>query len=129
MMERTLGRPPRSFVKSCKPTFYTTTNGQTNLNWSEDDDNYVKQNCKPLHRWNTKPSNADHQSFFNLLDLMLNYQFEKRPSAKTCMRHHFYDEEEPIIIMRSRKTSRNSVGSHEILARTISDSSNTYPFI
>lgn len=109
MMEKILGRPPRTFVKLCKNKYYHRLNNQYYLNWDEksDDGNYVKTQCKSLTRWNSKPSKADHQSFFDLLSLMLTYGPDKRPSAKTCMRHHIFQEMNPTVVYRTRKGARS----------------------
>ena len=100
-------RPPRSFTKLCRHKFYQRVNNQYCLNWDEksDDGNFVKQNCKSLLRYVAKPSNANHQSFFDLLGLMLVYQTEKRPSTRTCMRHHIFDDLTRIKY-RTRKSNR-----------------------
>ena len=45
MMEATLGRPPRNFVKSCQHQFY---NEEFKLKWDESnqDGQFVRSNCK-----------------------------------------------------------------------------------
>lgn len=123
MMEATLGRPPRNFAKSCQHQFY---NEEFKLKWDESnqDGQFVRSNCKSLMRWNKKPSNADHQFFFDLLALMLNYLPEKRLSAAYCRKHPFFSDLDSIYIQpRARSLNRSEPRKIRHSVRTTSQSS------
>ena len=86
----------------------------------------LKQNIlfKSLMRWNKKPSNADHQFFFDLLALMLNYLPEKRLSAAYCRKHPFFSDLDPMSIQpRARSLNRSEPRKIRNSVRTTSQSS------
>ena len=75
-------------------------------------------------RWNKKPSNADHQFFFDLLALMLNYLPEKRLSAAYCRKHPFFSDLDSISIQpRARSLNRSEPRKIRNSVRTTSQSS------
>ncbi|CAB3978491.1 dual specificity kinase CLK2 isoform X1 [Paramuricea clavata] len=90
MMERILGRLPSSMCWESKKTKYFY---KGRLDWDErsSDGKYVRENCKSLRKY-AKSKEESHQSFFDLLECMLEYQPEQRITAAEALEHPFFDQ-------------------------------------
>ncbi|EDO33758.1 predicted protein [Nematostella vectensis] len=89
MMERIIGPIPSDFAKKSRKTKYFY---KGKLEWDEKSSSgkYVRENCKPLKKYMLSDSEG-HQLFFNLLDYLLEYDPEKRITAKEAMQHPFFN--------------------------------------
>lgn len=51
---------------------------------------YVRENCKPLHRYIIQPDNEDHRNLFELISLLLEYEPNNRLSLADALNHSFF---------------------------------------
>ena len=61
------------------------------LDWDEKSSNgrYVKENCKPLHRYMIN-DNEDHKQLFDLISRMLEYEPTQRITLCEALDHPFF---------------------------------------
>ncbi|KAK3699575.1 hypothetical protein QZH41_014276, partial [Actinostola sp. cb2023] len=87
MMERIAGKIPSKMIKKSRKTKYFY---KGRLDWDDKSSSgkYVRDNCKPLKRYMLS-DDEQHELFFNLLDHMLEYDPEKRLTAKEALQHPF----------------------------------------
>lgn len=109
MMERILGRLPS---RMCLKTRVKYFDSRGRLKWDEKSSSgkYVRDNCKPLHRYIDKPptncSDPDAwDEMFDLIGKMLIYEPSKRLSLSESLRHSFFAE------MKNQAYSRSSDSS------------------
>ena len=109
MMERILGRLPS---RMCLKTRVKYFDSRGKLKWDEKSSSgrYVRDNCKPLHRYADKPPIAcpDPDVWEEMLDLigkMLIYEPSKRLTLMEAMRHSFFAD------MKNQAYSRSSDSS------------------
>merc|ERR1712000_529947 len=102
MMERILGNFPNHIVqesKRFKKYFKKRSRrsaGSYNLyrvdwDWDSDDGRYVKENCKPLSRYNQLRNDVEHNNLFNLLKNMLVYDPKRRITLAETLKHRFIE--------------------------------------
>uniref|UniRef100_A0A0P4VRH3 Putative lammer dual specificity kinase n=1 Tax=Rhodnius neglectus TaxID=72488 RepID=A0A0P4VRH3_9HEMI len=89
MMERILGPIPYRMARKTKTKYFY----RGKLDWDEKSSagRYVRDNCKPLHRYQTS-DDEDHRQLFDLITRMLDYDPTERISLGEAMRHPFFDK-------------------------------------
>ena len=109
MMERILGRLP---TRMCLKTRVKYFDNRGKLKWDEKSSSgrYVRDNCKPLHRYADKPPSACDDSdaweeMFDLIGKMLIYEPSKRLMLSEALRHSFFSD------MKNQAYSRSSDSS------------------
>jgi len=109
MMERILGRLPS---RMCLKTRVKYFDSRGRLKWDEKSSSgrYVRDNCKPLHRYADKPpcTCTDPDVWEEMLDLiakMLIYEPSKRLTLAEALRHSFFAD------MKNQAYSRSSDSS------------------
>lgn len=87
MMERILGKLPKSMIKKSKKTKYFEGGS---LNWDENSEagRYVLEHCKPLKKY-VKSFDADDRLLFDLIQRMLNYSTSRRIRLQSALNHLF----------------------------------------
>ncbi|XP_054158059.1 dual specificity protein kinase CLK2-like isoform X2 [Oppia nitens] len=87
MMERILGPLPYRMCRKTKTNYFY----HGRLNWDEKSSNgrYVRENCKPLHRY-ALTDDDDHRLLFDLIARMLEYEPNHRLSLTDALDHHFF---------------------------------------
>lgn len=106
MMERILGPFPDRMVRDSKKLkkYFTKRNraslgpsaGDSDLyrvdwDWDSADGRYVRENCKPLDRYNQMRTDIDHNNLFHLLKVMLDYDQKRRITLAESLRHRFIE--------------------------------------
>ncbi|KAM7426472.1 Dual specificity protein kinase clk2 [Porites harrisoni] len=88
MMERILGPLPSHMIKKSRKTKYFY---KGKLDWDERSSagRYVRENCKALRKYK-RGDGETHELFFNLIEHLLDYEPEKRLTAKEAMSHPFF---------------------------------------
>ncbi|XP_046738555.1 dual specificity protein kinase CLK2 isoform X5 [Diprion similis] len=111
MMERILGTIPHRMARKTKTKYFY----HGKLDWDEKSSGgrYVRDNCKPLHRY-LLTEDKDHVLLFNLIEKMLEYEPTQRITLKDALSHPFFDalpasQRLPDV----RATGDNSVPTHE----------------
>lgn len=51
---------------------------------------YVRENCKPLHRYIMSPDNEDHRQLFDLISHLLDYDPTSRMRLEEALLHPFF---------------------------------------
>ncbi|XP_054265556.1 dual specificity protein kinase CLK2 isoform X2 [Macrosteles quadrilineatus] len=89
MMERILGTIPYRMARKSKTKYFY----HGKLDWDEKSSagRYVRENCKPLHRYQTV-EDEDHRQLFDLISRMLDYDPSERITLAEAMRHPFFDK-------------------------------------
>lgn len=104
MMERILGTIPYRMARKTKTKYFY----HGKLDWDEKSSagRYVRDNCKPLHRY-LLSEDEDHRKLFDLIGLMLEYEPTERITLGEAMRHPYYDKipEEHRLPRRERSHS------------------------
>ena len=91
MMAFVLGDFPANMVdKTSKQKYFH----RGKLDWDYEKDTTsnarIKSLCRPLQKCIIRPSSTDHQSLFELMWKLLEYDPEKRISMKHCLNHDFF---------------------------------------
>lgn len=109
MMERILGRLPS---RMCLKTRVKYFDKYGRLKWDEKSSSgkYVKENCKPLHRYVDKaPASCSDteawEEMFDLISKMLIYEPSKRLTLSEALRHSFFAELKNQSYTRSSDSS------------------------
>lgn len=109
MMERILGRLPNRMAMKTRVKYF---DNRGRLKWDEKSSSgrYVKENCKPLHRYNDRPpaSCTDPESWeemFDLISKMLIYEPSKRLTLVEALRHSFFADLKNQTYSRSSDSS------------------------
>lgn len=123
MMERILGRLP---TRMCLKTRVKYFDNRGKLKWDEKSSSgrYVRDNCKPLHRYADKPPSACDdadawEEMFDLIGKMLIYEPSKRLMLSEALRHSFFSD------MKNQAYSRSSDSSSISRWQRSSTSSNS----
>jgi CDC-like kinase len=87
MMERILGPIPYRMCRKTKTKYFN----HGRLDWDEKSSagRYVRENCKPIHRYMQSES-EDHRLLFDLIVKMLEYEANTRISLSEALRHPFF---------------------------------------
>ncbi|XP_074094096.1 CDC like kinase darkener of apricot isoform X6 [Cotesia typhae] len=88
MMERILGTIPHRMARKTKTKYFY----HGKLEWDDKSSagRYVRDNCKPLHRYMLSDE-GDHRQLFNLIQHMLEYEPTERITLKDALTHPFFD--------------------------------------
>lgn len=89
MMERILGPIPYRMARKTKTKYFF----HGKLDWDEKNTagRYVRENCKPLHRY-MSADDDDHRLLFDLIGKMLDYEPTERITLSEALRHPFFDK-------------------------------------
>ncbi|XP_063243448.1 uncharacterized protein LOC134542826 isoform X2 [Bacillus rossius redtenbacheri] len=89
MMERILGPIPYRMARKTKTKYFY----HGKLDWDEKSSagRYVRENCKPLHRYQAS-DDQDHRNLFDLIARMLEYEPTSRIPLSEALRHPFFDK-------------------------------------
>ncbi|KAL0274666.1 UNVERIFIED_CONTAM: hypothetical protein PYX00_002740 [Menopon gallinae] len=92
MMERILGPVPYRMARKSKIRYFY----HGKLEWDEKSSagRYVRENCKPLHRYQVV-EDEEHTQLFDLIQRMLEYDPSQRISLGDALRHPFFDKIPP----------------------------------
>lgn len=92
MMERILGPIPYRMARKTKTKYFY----HGKLDWDEKSSagRYVRENCKPLHRYQNS-DDEDHRQLFDLIARMLEYEPSSRLTLGEALRHPFFDKIPP----------------------------------
>lgn len=122
MMERILGRLPS---RMCLKTRVKYFDSRGHLKWDEKSSSgrYVRENCKPLHRYADKPPPSCQdpdawEELFDLIGKMLIYEPSKRLTLSESLRHSLFAD------MKNQAYSRSSDSS---ISRWQAESSSPEP--
>ena len=109
MMERILGRLPSRMCLKTRVKYFDT---RGKLKWDEKSSSgrYVRENCKPLHRYADKPPSACDDSdaweeMFDVIAKMLIYEPSKRLTLSEALRHSFFADMKNKSYCRSSDSS------------------------
>ncbi|XP_071450893.1 serine/threonine-protein kinase Doa isoform X6 [Hetaerina americana] len=88
MMERILGPIPYRMARKTKTKYFY----HGKLDWEEKSSagRYVRENCKPLHRYQGV-EDVEHRQLFDLVARMLEYEPSQRITLSQALRHPFFD--------------------------------------
>uniref|UniRef100_A0A1B6H2U3 dual-specificity kinase n=1 Tax=Cuerna arida TaxID=1464854 RepID=A0A1B6H2U3_9HEMI len=104
MMERILGTIPYRMARKSKTKYFY----HGKLDWDEKSSagRYVRENCKPLHRYQTV-DDEDHRQLFDLISRMLEYDPTERITLAEALRHPFFEKIQPVQRLGSSSTERS----------------------
>ncbi|XP_049952555.1 dual specificity protein kinase CLK2 isoform X1 [Schistocerca serialis cubense] len=108
MMERILGPIPYRMARKTKTKYFY----HGKLDWDEKSSagRYVRENCKPLHRYQHS-DDEDHRQLFDLVSRMLEYEPSARITLAEAMRHPFFDKIPPHQRLGSDRRGGGSASS------------------
>ncbi|XP_057332227.1 dual specificity protein kinase CLK2 isoform X4 [Microplitis mediator] len=88
MMERILGTIPHRMARKTKTKYFY----HGKLEWDDKSSagRYVRDNCKPLHRYMLSEE-EEHRQLFDLIQRMLDYEPSERITLKDALLHPFFD--------------------------------------
>ncbi|XP_032687860.1 uncharacterized protein LOC116852012 isoform X2 [Odontomachus brunneus] len=88
MMERILGTIPHRMARKTKTKYFY----HGKLDWDDKSSagRYVRDNCKPLHRYMLSDDD-EHRQLFDLIQRMLEYEPSLRITLKDSLTHSFFD--------------------------------------
>jgi len=135
MMERIIGLFPNRMVKESKKGkryFYKKSETLTNeitggyrvdWDWESKDGKYVRENCKPLDRYNQSRTNSEHIALFDLIKQMIDYEPRRRITLAESIKHKFVSRQYETYLDNQR---RNLLKEKESLIEKVNRSrSNT----
>ncbi|XP_063986869.1 dual specificity protein kinase CLK2 isoform X3 [Diachasmimorpha longicaudata] len=88
MMERILGTIPHRMARKTKTKYFY--HGKLDWNDNSSAGRYVRDNCKPLHRY-LLCEDEEHRQLFDLIQHMLDYEPSQRITLKDALSHPFFD--------------------------------------
>jgi len=132
MMERILGPFPDRMTresKKAKKYFYKKSRasvqsapsaGDNDLyrvdwDWESSDGRYVRENCKPLDRYNQLRTDYEHNALFHLMRVMLDYDPTRRITLAEALRHRFIEPEYEKYLEERRHTRKIEDSIHELI--------------
>ncbi|XP_020291529.1 dual specificity protein kinase CLK2 isoform X2 [Pseudomyrmex gracilis] len=110
MMERILGSIPHRMARKTKTKYFY--HGQ--LDWDDKSSagRYVRENCKPLHRYMLS-DDEEHRQLFDLIQRMLDYEPSQRITLKDALMHPFFDALPASQRLPDPRAAGDSQQSHE----------------
>ena len=120
MMERILGPFPDRMVRDSKklkkyfrkrarrseslgPSAGDSDLYRVDWDWDSADGRYVRENCKPLDRYNQMREDVHHNNLFHLLKVMLDYDPKRRITLEEALRHRFIEPQFNNFCERKRR--------------------------
>ncbi|KAH7728278.1 Protein kinase [Aphelenchoides avenae] len=88
MMERILGSIPYRMGKRSKTKYFY--HGRLDWNEKTSAGQYVRENCKPLHRY-MQSNEAEHRELFDLVQRMLEYEPSQRITLAEALKHPYFE--------------------------------------
>lgn len=58
---------------------------------------YVRENCRPLHRYIAAPENKEHRQLFDLISRLLEYDPSSRMTLAEALEHPFFEKLAPEL--------------------------------
>ncbi|XP_015786680.1 serine/threonine-protein kinase Doa isoform X3 [Tetranychus urticae] len=89
MMERILGPLPYRMCRKTKTKYYH--HGRLDWDYKSSAGRYVRENCKPLHRY-LLSDDEDHRLLFDLIGKMLQYEPISRITLSEALDHPFFEK-------------------------------------
>ncbi|XP_029161551.1 dual specificity protein kinase CLK2 isoform X5 [Nylanderia fulva] len=110
MMERILGVIPSRMARKTKTKYFY----HGKLDWDDKSSagRYVRDNCKPLHRYMLS-DDEEHRHLFNLIQKMLEYEPSQRLTLKDALTHPFFDALPASQRLPDPRAAGDSQQSHE----------------
>lgn len=110
MMERILGTIPHRMARKTKTKYFY----HGKLNWDDKSSagRYVRDNCKPLHRYLLSEED-EHKQLFDLIQRMLEYEPSQRITLKDSLSHPFFDLLPASWKLNEPRTGSESQQTHE----------------
>ncbi|XP_018318083.1 dual specificity protein kinase CLK2 isoform X3 [Mycetomoellerius zeteki] len=110
MMERILGTIPHRMARKTKTKYFY----HGKLDWDDKSSagRYVRDNCKPLHRYMLS-DDEDHRQLFDLIQRMLEYEPSQRITLKDALTHSFFDALPASQRLPDPRAAGDSQQSHE----------------
>jgi len=105
MMERILGTVPYRMARRTKTKYFY----HGKLDWDEKSSagRYVRDHCKPLHRY-VMSEIPDHLQLFDLIRRMLDYDPSTRITLDQALRHPFFSKLPPLQRLHERSNDSSS---------------------
>lgn len=84
------------------------------LDWDERSSagRYVRENCKPIHRYNMSPESEDHRQLFELICGLLEYEPNNRLTLPEALDHQFFRKLHPSQKLHELETRRSGSLAH-----------------
>ncbi|XP_024878345.1 dual specificity protein kinase CLK2 isoform X4 [Temnothorax curvispinosus] len=110
MMERILGTIPHRMARKTKTKYFY----HGKLDWDDKSSagRYVRENCKPLHRYMLS-DDEEHRQLFDLVQKMLEYEPSQRITLKDALTHPFFDALPASQRLPDPRAAGDSQQSHE----------------
>ncbi|XP_018398727.1 PREDICTED: dual specificity protein kinase CLK2 isoform X5 [Cyphomyrmex costatus] len=110
MMERILGTIPHRMARKTKTKYFY----HGKLDWDDKSSagRYVRDNCKPLHRYMLS-DDEEHRQLFDLVQRMLEYEPSQRITLKDALTHSFFDALPASQRLPDPRAAGDSQQSHE----------------
>ncbi|XP_072765657.1 dual specificity protein kinase CLK2 isoform X5 [Anoplolepis gracilipes] len=110
MMERILGTIPHRMARKTKTKYFY----HGKLDWDDKSSagRYVRDNCKPLHRYMLS-DDEEHRQLFDLVQRMLEYEPSQRLTLKDALTHQFFDALPASQRLPDPRAAGDSQQSHE----------------
>ncbi|XP_018342413.1 PREDICTED: probable serine/threonine-protein kinase clkA isoform X1 [Trachymyrmex septentrionalis] len=110
MMERILGTIPHRMARKTKTKYFY----HGKLDWDDKSSagRYVRDNCKPLHRYMLS-DDEEHRQLFDLVQRMLEYEPSQRITLKDALTHPFFDALPASQRLPDPRAAGDSQQSHE----------------
>ncbi|XP_012215874.1 dual specificity protein kinase CLK2 isoform X4 [Linepithema humile] len=110
MMERILGTIPHRMARKTKTKYFY----HGKLDWDDKSSagRYVRDNCKPLHRYMLS-DDEEHRQLFDLVQRMLEYEPSQRVTLKDALTHPFFDALPASQRLPDPRAAGDSQQSHE----------------
>ncbi|XP_011159153.2 probable dual specificity protein kinase madd-3 isoform X1 [Solenopsis invicta] len=110
MMERILGTIPHRMARKTKTKYFY----HGKLDWDDKSSagRYVRDNCKPLHRYMLS-DDEEHRQLFDLIQRMLEYEPSQRITLKDALIHTFFDALPASQRLPDPRAAGDSQQSHE----------------
>ncbi|XP_034943241.1 dual specificity protein kinase CLK2 isoform X4 [Chelonus insularis] len=110
MMERILGPIPHRMARKTKTKYFY----YGKFEWDEKSTagRYVRDNCKPLHRYMLSEE-EEHRQLFDLIQRMLEYEPSYRITLKDALQHPFFDALPASQRLTDAKAGSDAQQTHE----------------
>ncbi|KAL1464512.1 hypothetical protein WDU94_004151 [Cyamophila willieti] len=111
MMERILGTIPYRMARKTKTKYFY----HGKLDWDEKSTGgrYVRENCKPLHRY-IQAEDDEHRQLFDLISKMLEYEPSERITLTEALRHPFFEKLPPTVRVHNQPEQQATPRSHSL---------------